>query len=218
MMARSVVLMLAALLTPGAARWCQVENVKSDIHGNYSYMGAWRIDGCSTLSLDHGYCGDVDCPWRVKFTDEAIIQLADTLHGNTALTALSIGSNEISDEGVIAIAEALRDNEVLIELTLSGNMIGNAGVAALADALKANPVLTNLNIEYNQLTDEGARALLNLLKSDESALETLHIDNNKISAELLAAVVEQNQVAFRPPEGHGSEGAAPALGSGKDEM
>ena len=52
MMARTTQHLVAALLllSPAAARWCQVENVKADVHGNYSFAGTWRIDGCTTLS------------------------------------------------------------------------------------------------------------------------------------------------------------------------
>ena len=38
--------------------------------------------------------------------DEAIVELADQLHGNSALTALSLSSNKMTDEGAIAIAGA----------------------------------------------------------------------------------------------------------------
>ena len=206
--------MLAALLmiVPAAARWCQIENVKADIHGNYSYAGPWRVDGCTTLSLDHGYCAESDCPWRVKLTDEAIIELADKLHGNSALTALSIAANKISDEGCMAIAEALRDNEVLTDLNLSGNQIGDQGGLALADVLKTNSVLTNVNLEYNRISDESARVLVDQLKSAESALDALNLGNNKVSPDILAECEDANQLAYKPPAR-----GTPAL-SGKDEM
>ena len=200
-MGRTTLLGWLLLAVPATARWCQVENVKADVYGNYSYMGAWRVDGCTTLSLDHGYCAEVDCPWRVKFTDEAIIELADKLHGNTVLTALSIASNDMSDEGAIAIAEALRDNEALNDLNLAGNTIGDAGALAFAEVLAKNAVFTNLNLEYNSLTDEGGRALLGLLKSNESALETLHMGHNKMDASIVAEADEENQASFRPPTG-----------------
>ena len=211
MMSRLLHLLL--LVAPAASRWCQVENVKADIHGNYSYAGAWRIDGCTTLSLDHGYCADVDCPWRVKFSDEAIIELADQLHGNSALTALSLGSNKISDEGALAIAEALRENEVLTDLNLAGNLIGDQGAVALAETLTSNVGVTNLNLEHNRFTDTGGRMLVDLLKNNESALDTLHIGNNKVSAELVAEAEDVSAAAFRPPAGHDT----PALKS-KDEV
>lgn len=213
-MARVALLLLVA---PVAARWCQVENVKSDVHGNYTYAGSWRIDGCTTLALDHGYCGDVDCPWRTKFSDEDIIELADKLHGNTALTALSLNSNDISDEGVMALAEALRENEVLADLNLAGNKVGDQGASTLSEVLAKNGVFTNLNLEYNLITEAGGRMLVNLLKSNESALDTLHIGNNEISAELVAEAEDGNQAAFRPPDR--APDGVPAIGEGdKDEM
>lgn len=201
--------LLALLVAPAAARWCQVENVKADVHGNYSYAGQWRLDGCTTLSLDHGYCAEADCPWRVKFGDEAIVELADQLHGNSALTALSLSSNKMTDEGAIAIAEALRNNEVLSDLNFAGNQIGDQGAFALAEVLEQNAHCTVLNLEYNQLTDEGGRMLLSVLKSNTSALETLYLGNNKVSADLVLDAEEASREAFKPPEGHGSQAQLP---------
>ena len=215
MMARVVLLLLVA---PVASRWCQVENVKPDIHGNFSYMGPWRVDGCTTLSLDHGFCAEMDCPWRVKFDDESIIELADKLHGNTALTALSLMSNDITDEGAMAIAEALRDNEVLADLNLGGNNITDVGASALAEVLAKNGVFTNLNLDHNLLSEAGGRVLVNLLKSPESALDTLHIANNKISAELVAECEEANKESFQPPRAETDTPALAAGTAGKDEM
>jgi hypothetical protein len=203
-----------ALAMPVASRWCQVENVKADVYQNYSFAGPWHIDGCTTLSLDHGYCAELDCPWRIKFEDEAIVELADQLHGNSALTALSLASNKMSNEGVLALAEALRDNEMLNDLNLAGNEISDQGALALADVLASNAVCTTLNLEHNQITDEGGRALLELLKSNESALETLHIGNNQISADIVAEAEDQNQAAFRPP----TRGDTPQIASSRDEL
>ena len=195
--ALGLLLSLAPLV---AARWCQVENVKADVHGNYSFSGPWKIDSCTTLSLDHGMCVEADCPWRVPFSDEDVIELADKLHGNSALTALSIASNKMTDESTIAIAEALRENEALSDLNLQANEIGDAGAVALADALATNEIFLTLNLEHNKLTDEGARALLAVLRSNSSAFEKLYIGHNSGVSEALVAEVEmQNKLAFMPP-------------------
>lgn len=202
------------LVLPVAARWCQVETVKADIYGNFSFMGEWRVDGCTTLQLDHGYCSEQDCPSRIMFTDEQIIELADKLHGNSQLTAISLGSNLVADEGCTAIAEALRDNENLADLNLQGNQIGDQGAMALVQAMTNNVALNSINLAFNNLTDTGARALIDLLKNPESALDTLHIFNNTdVSPALMAECLDANQLAFQmPPSG------MPALGEGKDEV
>lgn len=193
-------LVLAVLVTPAASRWCQVENVKADVHGNYTFSGPWRIDACTTLSLDHGMCVEADCPWRKPFGDDEIIDLADQLHGNTALTALSISSNMMSDESTIAIAEALRENEALADLNLQANQIGDAGAIALADVLAENEVFLTLNIEHNLLTDEGARALLAALNSNASAFEKLYIGNNaRVSKQVITEIEQANTLNFMPP-------------------
>lgn len=212
---RTLILALgAALPACVSARWCQVENVKADIHGNYTYAGQWRLEGCTTLALDHGYCAEADCPWRVKFDDDAIVELADHLHGNSALTALSISSNKVTDEGVIAIAEALRNNEVLSDLNLLGNLIGDKGAIALAEVLAENAFCTSVNLEHNRLTDAGARALLDVLKSDASALETLYLGSNRVSAELVVEAEEASRLAMQPPDDHPAASALPA----RDEL
>ena len=192
-------LLLLAAVVGTSARWCQVENVKADANGDYTFAGPWRIDGCTTLSLDHGTCAESDCPYRNKFGDEEIIQLADALHGNGVLTALSLSSNELTDESVKALAEALRDNEVLNELNLQGNQIGDAGAIALAEVIGTNPAFTFLNIAHNQVTDVGGNALLTALKSQDSALETLHMDNNKMGKKLVAEADNYSKEALTPP-------------------
>ena len=72
-------LALAALLPMVAARWCQLEGVKTDPDRDFSFSGPWRLDGCTTLELDHGKCDEEDCPHRVGLVDEEIIELADAL-------------------------------------------------------------------------------------------------------------------------------------------
>lgn len=173
---------------------------RSRVAGNYSYAGEWRIDGCTTLTIDNGYCSDQDCPWRVEFEDEDVIELADKIHGNTQLTMLSAAANKITDEGVMAIAEALRDNEGMTDLNLSGNQITDNGGAALAEALAKNSYLTTLDLGFNNLTDVSARLLIALVKSDVSSLDRLGINNNDaISAEVMAECKDANEAAFRPP-------------------
>ena len=152
------VLTLVALLPVVTARWCQLENVKSDPDKDYSFAGPWRLDGCTTLELDHGKCDEDDCPHRVALVDEELIELADALHGNTALTAISIAANKMTDESAKALAEALRDNEALNELNLSNNQIGDEGAAALAEVFQSNQVMMLLNLETNLIAHSRAAA------------------------------------------------------------
>jgi hypothetical protein len=193
------ILAWAVLISSVHSRWCQLENVKADVHGNYTFSGPWRLTECTTLALDHGMCTEADCPWRRKFGDEEIVELADHLHGNAALTALSMSSNAITDESALAIAEVLRDNEALTEMNLQHNQIGDQGAIAIAESLRANSVFTLLNLQHNMLTDEGGSALLAVLQSNISGLETLYLGNNDISENILAEVDMQNRQAMLPP-------------------
>ena len=56
--------LLLALPSLLSARWCQVENVKADVEGDYTFAGPWRVDTCTTLLLDHGKCDEDECPHR----------------------------------------------------------------------------------------------------------------------------------------------------------
>ena len=192
---------LVALLPVVTARWCQLENVKSDPDKDYSFAGPWRLDGCTTLELDHGKCDEDDCPHRVGLVDEELIELADALHGNTAITALSIAANKMTDESAKALAEALRDNEALNELNLSNNQIGDEGAAAIAEVFQSNQVMMLLNLESNLIEEEGGKAILDLLKSNTSALEILYIENNNLPKWIEEEVAEENRLNQEvPPE------------------
>jgi len=193
---------LLALLPLVAARWCQVENVKADLKGDYSFTGPWRLDSCTTLQLDHGKCAEQDCPHRIKFGDEEIIELADALHGNKVLTALSLSSNKLTDESVKALAEALRDNDALTELNLQANNIGDSGAVALAEVLATNPTFGVLNLQQNNIGDLGGRALIDVLKTNSSGLESLHMGMNKMSNELVDLALELTEKAKLPPPDH----------------
>lgn len=192
---------LVALLPVVTARWCQLENVKSDPDKDYSFAGPWRLDGCTTLELDHGKCDEDDCPHRVGLVDEELIELADALHGNTAITAISIAANKMTDESAKALAEALRDNEALNELNLSNNQIGDEGAAAIAEVFQSNQVMMLLNLESNLIEEEGGKAILDLLKSNTSALEILYIENNNLPKWIEEEVAEENRLNQEvPPE------------------
>ena len=153
------------------------------------------------LELDHGKCDEEDCPHRIGLVDEEIIELADALHGNTVLTAMSLAANKITDESTKALAEALRDNEALNELNLMGNQIGDEGAIALAEVFQTNLHFTTLNIESNQIGDEGGKAILDLLKSNMSALEVVYIDNNDMARWIVEEVAEEVRLNQEiPPE------------------
>lgn len=200
-MRSATLLALAALLPCVVTRWCQLETVKTDPDRDFTFAGPWRLEGCTTLELDHGKCDEDDCPHRIGLVDEEIIELADALHGNTILTALSLAANKITDDSAKALAEALRDNEALNELNLANNQIGDDGAVALAEVFATNQVLTQLNIEYNQLGDEGGRAILDLHRSNMSAMEIVYIEGNDMAPWIVEEVKKENRLNTEiPPE------------------
>lgn len=199
-MQRLAALGLAAALPLTASKWCQLETVKSDPDNDFSFSGPWRLDGCTVLELDHGKCDEEDCPHRTALIDDEIIELADALHGNTMLDAISLSANKVTDESAKALAEALRDNEALKELNLMGNEIGDEGAIALAEVWQTNQVFTTLNIEFNQIGDEGGKALLDVHRSNTSALEIVYIENNDMSQWLYEEVKKENRYNTDIPE------------------
>ena len=72
-------LLLLVLVAPASAMWCQLETVKADYNKDFSFIGPWKLDTCTTLTLDHGKCTAADCPSRVKIEDADIIELAEAL-------------------------------------------------------------------------------------------------------------------------------------------
>ena len=63
-------------------------------------------------------------------------QLAEALTGDSSLTALDVGGNNIGPEGITALAGALRGNDALRTLELGYNPIREKGAQALADVVK----------------------------------------------------------------------------------
>lgn len=76
-----------------------------------------------------------------------IVQLAEALHGNETLTALSLGHCIVGDDGAVALAGALRVNHTLLKLNLENCRIGALGLRALLEAARVNSTLQELDIQ-----------------------------------------------------------------------
>jgi Ran GTPase-activating protein (RanGAP) involved in mRNA processing and transport len=123
--------------------------------------------------------------------DESMLQqLADALRGNTSLTAIDLGGNELGAQGVKYIADALRVNTSLTTVYLGGNEIGDQGAQYLADALRVNSSLNAIYIESNNISAQGARSLADALQVNTSLTE-IHLQRNDIGDDSLKQEIQQ---------------------------
>ncbi|MDG1436419.1 MAG: hypothetical protein P8P83_01350 [Rickettsiaceae bacterium] len=133
--------------------------------------------------------------------------------GNSALTSLNLGGNDIGDDGVAGLAIFLKKNGTLTELDLQCNHIGNKGAVLLAKALKTNTTLTTLNLARNAIGAEGAEALADSLKENNTLTSLALLSNNigNKGAVLLAKALKTNTTLTTlnlARNNIGSEGAA----------
>uniref|UniRef100_A0A8C1MGS6 NACHT domain-containing protein n=1 Tax=Cyprinus carpio TaxID=7962 RepID=A0A8C1MGS6_CYPCA len=137
---------------------------------------------------------------------------------NCTLEKLRLSNCSITEEGYKALASALRSNPShLIELDLTGNDPGQSGVKELNDLLQdpncqlktlrflgpaadevcqyvtgivgKNPLLLReLNLSERELGDSNMQQLVPLLQDKHCQLNTLTLNNNRITAEGCAAL------------------------------
>ena len=96
------------------------------------------------------------------------------------MTKLWLNGNNIGHAGAVSLAEGLKHNGALKTLWLGDNQIGDDGAKALAES--GFGALTELSLEANEIGDVGAAALADALKVN-TALKTVHLSDNKISAD-----------------------------------
>nr|XP_021326704.1 uncharacterized protein LOC568664 isoform X9 [Danio rerio] len=145
-------------------------------------------------------------------------KLTELLKPDYTLKTLSLSDCSISEEGYKALASALRSNPShLIELDLRGNDPGQSGVKELTDLLQdphctlktlrflspaaddacrfvtkivgKNPLLlTELNLSDRKLGDTRVNQLSALLQDKHCRVNTIMLNNNRITAEGCAAL------------------------------
>ena len=116
-------------------------------------------------------------------SDIGVWSLAQTLAvENSALTRLSLGSNEITDEGACHLARMLTTNRTLTHLLLSNNEIGGRGCVKLANVLiHQNTSLERLDLDSNHgVNDSTVTTLVSMIKLSKS-LEGLNVSDCKLS-------------------------------------
>lgn len=117
---------------------------------------------------------------RNNITSEGASFLANSLYDNTTLQELWLYANHVSDVGVQHLAKVLAVNKTLKKLGLAANDITNTGVSHLVEMLKKNKTLTMLGLALNKIDDQGIQILTNTLAQQNTSLEILTLDRNKL--------------------------------------
>ena len=69
--------------------------------------------------------------------------------GNTVMTSLGLGGNNLGEEGAEAVAAMVGRNTALRSMSIGNNNLGDAGVEALEDALGKECRLLELDLVNN---------------------------------------------------------------------
>lgn len=115
----------------------------------------------------------------IKFGDEGLFFLAESLAYNQTAEEVSFAANDITADGIKAFDGVLQSNVALRSLNLSGNSIGDEGVKCLCDILVNNTGIQKLQLSSNAFGDEGAKAIAEMLKKN-STLRIIELNNNMI--------------------------------------
>nr|KAF6398556.1 ribonuclease/angiogenin inhibitor 1 [Molossus molossus] len=165
-----------------------------------------------TMSLDLHYEQLSDSRWTellpllqqsqvVRLVDCGITEgrckdMSSALRDNTALTELSLCSNELGDAGTHLVLQGLQPTCRIQKLSLQNCCLSEAGCGALSSVLRSLPSLRELDLSYNQLGDAGLRLLCEGLLDPQCHVERLQLEYSNLTAascEPLAAVLRTKQ-------------------------
>jgi Ran GTPase-activating protein (RanGAP) involved in mRNA processing and transport len=118
--------------------------------------------------------------------DEGIERLGLGMKANGTIEELNLSGNQFTEIGAHSLARAIEYNSTVTCLNLQGNFIGPKGASYLGLALKDNVSITNLNIAGNKIGDEGVSRFAACLSGEECVLQTLNLNNNKMTADGLS--------------------------------
>ncbi|KAK3515901.1 hypothetical protein QTP86_020235, partial [Hemibagrus guttatus] len=120
-----------------------------------------------------------------NLTEESCRALSSVLTSNSSsLRELDLSDNKLQDSGVKLLSAGLKNPHCTLEiLRMRSCSITDGGCSALASALRSNSSshLRELDLYNNNPGESGVKLLSDLLKDPLCTLETLHINDNKLT-------------------------------------
>ena len=126
-----------------------------------------------------------------NITYEAAYDIAAAISSNTKLQEFDVSGNNLQTTGAIKIVKALKDISTLRKLYISNNNITDEVADDFAKAISCNTQMELLDISGNNLQAMGGMKIVENLWHICTP-KTLFIDNNKIAADDVAAVISGN--------------------------
>jgi hypothetical protein len=93
----------------------------------------------------------------------------------------------------------------LSHVPLVANALGDKGATRIAEILKDNRTISAISLQNNDITDAGAMALAEALEKRTARLETLLLDDNKISDEGACKLVSCSHEIYQLGLGYNKE-------------
>ena len=123
--------------------------------------------------------------WRASTEDEGTRSLCQYMRGTASVLTLELLECGITSLGCEFLGRLLSPefNNPLLTLKLDHNDIGNVGVSNLARGLGMNSVLKVLTMSYCGFDEEAARPLMHILIYQESAMQELDLQGNKLGTQ-----------------------------------
>ena len=112
--------------------------------------------------------------------DAGATAVADLLPTNPELTTVFLGCNGIAEDGATAIARKLAENPNLLGLWLKRNPLGDQGLIELSAAVAQHPSLRTLDLVHTAVGRVGLRALVDALANANRSVERLFLDANDL--------------------------------------
>ena len=120
---------------------------------------------------------------------EGLSELESVLQSSKTIRELDLGCNAIGDEGVRIVTSALKNKQKqqLCSLNLSENSMTSQGCIMVCDLINRCPTLNEIQLQNNQIDNSGAQQLVDAIQNRN--FTKLDIDNNKISGQVLSALL-----------------------------